>query len=83
MDQEFKQDFENLTGSKLTEPEDREDVRKILEFLRMRNGFLDDEDEAELQSSQMKMRRKMQFVTKNQRKTLALHTTSYGNLNSY
>lgn len=79
MDQYLKRDcddFEELMGKKLTEPDNHEDVRKILEYVRLRNGFLDDDDEAELQGSQVKMQRRMRFIARNQRRNMASRTTS-------
>ena len=76
MGDKFERDYEALTGSKLAEPQNEEDVEKILSFLRMRNGFLDAQDRAELQQSSVGMQQRLLFHAENSREVLASYTTA-------
>lgn len=74
MGDKFARLYEALFEKSLAEPKTNEEVRNILSCIRTRNGFLDSEDEAQLQQSSMAVRQKLIFLADNSREVLAEYT---------
>ena len=74
MDKELSDFYEELYGRPLAEPRDEEDVKNILSCIRAQHGFLDDDDESQLQMLSSTFQRKMSMVASRSRKVLAQFT---------
>jgi hypothetical protein len=73
-DNELSSFYEELYGKPLEEPRDATDVQNILRCIRAQHGFLDAEDENQLQGMSATFRKKMNMLTSKSRKVLAQFT---------
>ena len=76
MDKEFSDFYQDLYGQPLAEPNDEEDVKKILGCIRAQHGSLDSEEEHNLQSISPILQRKMSLIARNSRQVLARFTNA-------
>ena len=73
-DNELSDFYEELYGRPLAEPRDEEDVKNILSCIRAQHGFLDSDDENQLQMMTSTFQKKMSMVASRSRKILAQFT---------
>ncbi len=74
VDNELSAFYEELYGRPLAEPRDEEDVKNILSCIRAQHGFLDSDDENQLQMMTSTFQKKMSMVASRSRKVLAQFT---------
>jgi hypothetical protein len=73
-DNELSSFYEELYGKPLQEPKDAADVQNILSCIRAQHGFLDTDDESQLQGMSATFRKKMSLMTSKSRKVQAQFT---------
>jgi len=69
--------YESEFGKKLAEPESKEDVENILNCISIRNGFLSNKAEAELQGRSDEFSRMVQLLADAAREDRAQFTKAY------
>jgi hypothetical protein len=74
MDSEFSAFYKELYQKPLAEPQNEQDVQKILSCILTRHGNLDGEDEILLQGTTSILHRKVNMIARNSRKILAQFT---------
>jgi hypothetical protein len=74
VDNEFSDFYQELYGRPLAEPRDEEDVKNILSSIRAQHGFLDSDDENQLQTMTSTFQKKMTMMASRSRKVLAQFT---------
>jgi hypothetical protein len=74
VDKELSEFYEGLYGRPLAEPRDEEDVKNILSCIRAQHGFLDSDDENQLQKTTLIFQKKLNMMTSKSRKVLAQFT---------
>jgi hypothetical protein len=74
VDNELSDFYEELYGRPLAEPRDEEDVKNILSCIRAQHGFLDSDDENQLQKMHSTFQKKMSMMATRSRKVLGQFT---------
>jgi hypothetical protein len=74
VDKELSEFYEGLYGRPLVDPRDEEDVKNILSCIRAQHGFLDSDDENQLQKTTTTFQKKMNMMASRSRKILAQFT---------
>jgi hypothetical protein len=74
MNNELSDFYEELYGRPLAEPRDKEDVKNVLSCIRAQHGFLDSDDENQVQRATLTFQKKMNMMASRSRKVLAQFT---------